>query len=462
MGKQSQRRRDEKRRAEERRRAQSRVSASNANAPAGATQPSGDRSSERFGALRSSLEQAVRARLTNDLHAMDRTIDDIDALASLDAITFVSAWLVDQLSRRLRSCWTSGWQPMDVVCVTRRLMDNAHADVAAAAVVEDAKLDAGKAMHPQWAAQLEALEPWWDRRDRSTIPWLIHVGDLSGMARRALLERSIALIAELGTFRRLPTFIPPPGPGAAQAARGGAGAARTLADIDDKVLARVRALLAKAESTSFPEEADSFTGKAQELMTRHSIDRAMIDAVATDHSAPEARRIHLEPPYIDAKASLANAVGSANRCRVVLDTKLGFITVFGFASDLAVVDVLFTSLLAQATSAIVAAGRVLDRAGTSKTKSFRHSFLVSYANRIGQRLRESAEASVHDAEATHGANLLPVLASRDLAVKDATTAAFPKLVSRSQRVSNEAGWQAGKIAADQAALGAWGEVRAGA
>ena len=77
------------------------------------------------------------------------------------------------------------------------------------------------------------------------------------------------------------------------------------------------------------------------------------------------------------------------------------------------------------------------------------------------RLRESADVSVHEAEATHGASLLPVLASRDLAVKEATAAAFPKLVSRSQRVSNEAGWQAGRIAADQAALGAWGEVRSG-
>ena len=37
---------------------------------------------------------------------------------------------------------------------------------------------------------------------------------------------------------------------------------------DEKVLGRVRALLAKAESTTFPEEAEALTAKAQELMAR--------------------------------------------------------------------------------------------------------------------------------------------------------------------------------------------------
>ena len=457
MGKQSQRRKDEKRRAEERRREQIRTGAAQVPPPA---QPT-----EGIAALRNAFQRATTARRTNDLAALDRAVDELDATASLEAGTVVSDMIVGELSRQLRACWRRGWQPIDVVNVTRRLLDNAHADVAAAAVADDAKYDAGQPMHPQWAGQLENLDPWWEGRTRSSTPWLLHVADITGTPRRAIIEQGVDLIDQFSRLPNLPTLIPPPGPGAAAAARshasfGGRGAPG-VADIDEKVLAKVRALLAKAESTPFPEEAESFTGKAQELMTRHSIDRAMIDAVATTHGAPEGRRIHLEPPYIDAKSSLANAVGSANRCDVVLASKLGFITLFGFASDLAVVDVLFTSLLAQATTAMVAAGRVLDRAGTSKTKSFRHSFLISYAHRIGQRLRESAEVSVHDAEATHGASLLPVLASRDLAVKTATAAAFPKLVTRSQRVSNEAGWQAGKIAADQASLGAWGAVRAG-
>ncbi|MDP9441581.1 MAG: DUF2786 domain-containing protein, partial [Actinomycetota bacterium] len=42
--------------------------------------------------------------------------------------------------------------------------------------------------------------------------------------------------------------------------------------IDDRILSRVRALLAKAESTEFAPEAEAFTEKAQELMARYAID----------------------------------------------------------------------------------------------------------------------------------------------------------------------------------------------
>ena len=42
----------------------------------------------------------------------------------------------------------------------------------------------------------------------------------------------------------------------------------TQTDLPDGLLDKVRALLAKAESTRFEAEADAFTAKAQELMAR--------------------------------------------------------------------------------------------------------------------------------------------------------------------------------------------------
>ena len=42
-------------------------------------------------------------------------------------------------------------------------------------------------------------------------------------------------------------------------------------------VSKVQALIAKAESTEFPDEAEAFMAKAQELMTRHAIDLAMLD-----------------------------------------------------------------------------------------------------------------------------------------------------------------------------------------
>ncbi|NEA40757.1 DUF2786 domain-containing protein, partial [Streptomyces sp. SID11385] len=44
---------------------------------------------------------------------------------------------------------------------------------------------------------------------------------------------------------------------------------------EPRMLTRIRALLAKAEATGFPEEAEALTTKAQELMARHSIDEAL-------------------------------------------------------------------------------------------------------------------------------------------------------------------------------------------
>ncbi|MEE3919447.1 DUF2786 domain-containing protein [Micromonospora sp. BRA006-A] len=52
-----------------------------------------------------------------------------------------------------------------------------------------------------------------------------------------------------------------------------------------RMLDRVRALLAKAESTGYPAEAEAFTAKAQELMARHSIDAALLDAGPTGPAA---------------------------------------------------------------------------------------------------------------------------------------------------------------------------------
>jgi hypothetical protein len=53
-----------------------------------------------------------------------------------------------------------------------------------------------------------------------------------------------------------------------------------------KMLERVRALLAKADSTNFPEEAETFRAKADELMTRHSISQWAVEQAEAGRSAP--------------------------------------------------------------------------------------------------------------------------------------------------------------------------------
>ena len=224
--------------------------------------------------------------------------------------------------------------------------------------------------------------------------------------------------------------------------------AHAAPDPDAGVLHKVRSLLAKAESTTFPDEAEALSAKAQQLMDRHAIDRAMV-AAAGDGARPEGRTIVVESPYARPKFQLLTELARANRCRAVLDTASNVATVVGFADDQATVELLYTSLLVQATRAMLRSG---DRPRT-RSRAYRQAFLVAYAARIGQRLREASAATVTEAVRAHGDGVLPVLRSRELAVEDELAEAFPHLRRMRVTASDPAGYAAGHAAADRARLG---------
>ena len=232
----------------------------------------------------------------------------------------------------------------------------------------------------------------------------------------------------------------------------------SLGGLDPRVLARVRALLNKAESTQFAQEAEALTAKAQELIARHAIDAVVLgDGTG---GGPTARRIHLDDPYVDAKALLLGRVAGANRCTSVFAQAFGWSDVFGFPADLDAVELLTQSLLAQAAQAMAREGSRVDAAGRSRTRSFRRSFLVGFATRIGQRLQETTDVSVATAGAAH-ASLLPALVARDERVQSLQARTYPRTVARATSVSNGVGWAAGQAAAELADLSvAAGAVRA--
>ena len=219
-------------------------------------------------------------------------------------------------------------------------------------------------------------------------------------------------------------------------------AAATRTPARSKMLTRIRALLAKAESTGFPDEAEALSAKAQHLMARHSIDEALLATDAATHGTaggPGARRIGVDRPYEGAKALLLDAVAEANRCQAVWSSDFGFSTVVGHAPDLDAVELLYTSLLVQAD-------RALHR-GASRSRDFRESFLIAYAGRIRVRLT----AATRDEEAgTDAPDLLPALAARDLAVQDTTRRLFPATTTSRLKGRDPDGWTHGEQAADRA------------
>jgi hypothetical protein len=235
------------------------------------------------------------------------------------------------------------------------------------------------------------------------------------------------------------------------------------------MLSRIRALLAKAEATEYAEEAEALSARAQELMAKYSIDQALLAAESGRKDAPAGRRIAVDNPYEAPKTSLLQAVATANRCRVVWSKEVGLATVVGFEADLDAVELLFTSLLVQASAAMLYAGSRQDAYGRSRTRAFRQSFLVSYAIRIGERLSHAAEHATQEAAAEQeaaagqpahavagagGTALVPFLAARQRAVDDAVDEMFGDTLrrGRSARVTDAEGWASGRAAADLASL----------
>jgi hypothetical protein len=86
---------------------------------------------------------------------------------------------------------------------------------------------------------------------------------------------------------------------------------------------------------------------------------------------------------------LVDAVAGANRCRTVLDNRFGCMTIVGDESDLRVVELLATSLLLQGSRAMLSIGSQTSLSGVSRTRSYRQTFLVAYASRIGERLEKN-------------------------------------------------------------------------
>lgn len=387
---------------------------------------------------------------------------DLGRAADVDRIaTELAALTLDPADRRLAevmlskgvresitALWRTGWQPADVARMATRKLDAPTARIARAAMAEELQRYARDRVDPVWWAQCEAADIPLDRRG-GVLP---AAADLWGGATwPQQVARVFRVLHLLRTLPPLPVLTPLPG--TADARRAASEAARR-ADVDERVLARVRALLAKAESTTYPAEAEAFTAGAQALMARHSIDVAMLGSEEAASKGPVSRRLGLDPPYEDAKAMLFQAVAEANRCRTAWSKAFGFVTVVGFPADIRAVETLVTSLLVQAAQAVKGAGPQIGAYGTSRTRSFRRSFLMSFAARIGERLSEATRSESERLSGEQGyEDLLPVLARRDARVDEELTRLFPEMVSKElSRGHDREGWARGRAAADMAAL----------
>jgi Protein of unknown function (DUF2786) len=392
---------------------------------------------------------SVRETISAVLSGAVRYEPALDTLTVAPAAE-VDAAMTDVLHDALATLWQRGWQPVELHRVVGRRGRPVHAQLLTAAIAVYVGGFAPDVLDERWQAQVDELHAYPVGDGGSYLADFARGGRLE---RVELVDTALTLLTILSGLPAIELLVPPPGAARRSRARPPGAGHRA----DARLLNRVRGLLAKAESTQYPAEAEAYTAKAQELVTRYSIDEALLEARAGDEIVPLVRRIGVDHPYEGEKAALLNAVAEANRCYAVWSPELGFSTVFGFDADIDAVDLLHTSLLVQAQHAMSRTEPPGGKAGRARLRAYRQSFLVAFAVRIGERLAGAAEEALAEAvrgtDGTATADLLPVLASRDEQVRDCLRKVFPHTTrGRGIRIDSVEGWDSGRAAADRAAL----------
>ena len=218
---------------------------------------------------------------------------------------------------------------------------------------------------------------------------------------------------------------------------------------EPNLVARVRKLLAMAEGTDNPNEADAFSRKAAELIAEHRIDPERL--CGDDRGDLDVVEIVVgRGAYVRGRLALLGAVGDSNGCKVVYEVRShGTVAlVAGYRADLESVGLLYHSLHTQAASRMAAERRATPAA----TQQWRRSFLFGYAAEVRSMLRRSAERAQRRADRAE--SVLPALRARDARVDEFATQRFGRIVSaRPAKAPTMSGWQAGRDAASSADLG---------
>jgi Protein of unknown function (DUF2786) len=194
---------------------------------------------------------------------------------------------------------------------------------------------------------------------------------------------------------------------------------------DDKMLARIAALLRQAERTDNPHEADAFMAAAQRLATATSIDLA----VARSHSD---QRTKSQMP-VQRTITIGNAgtrglrtyvqlfvvIAQANDVKCDVASNSTFVYAYGFAEDIDASHALYAGLVMQ----MVRASEAYISSGAHRptpTITARINFQLAFGARVGQRLLQAREEAQR--EATNGRDSQPgtaiALRDKDIELKD--------------------------------------------
>ncbi len=187
---------------------------------------------------------------------------------------------------------------------------------------------------------------------------------------------------------------------------------------DDKMLARIAALLRQAEGTDNVHEAEAFMAAAQRLATATSIDLAVARSHAGKRSpaqTPIQRTITIGEAGakgLRTYVQLFVVIAAANDVRCDVASNSTFVYAYGFTEDIDASHALYAGLvvqMARASDAYIVSGAHRP----TPTITARLNFQLAFGARVGQRLAEAREQARQEVTQDRGRPPGTAIALRD-------------------------------------------------
>ncbi len=312
---------------------------------------------------------AVQAVCDGSADAHGRHLDPLAIEREPGWTEAVSRALAGYLRASVSAAWQRGWQPAELARHFGRELSADHAAMVADMIAAEMLGYAGATVDARWAAQVgrarggraRAGAPGGGATRSTSAPGTRSAAMPSSSPSSPPRSRRCTSSSICRPWRscsrcpappgRSPRQTRPPQPGRPPAPR------PRLAPADERMLSRIRALLAKAESTEFARGGGGPVGPraGADGQVQHR-PRAAGGAGRERAETPGGRRIAVDNPYEAAEGDPAADRRGGQPLPRRLVQGVGLVTVIGFPADLDAVELLFTSLLVQANTAMLRTG----------------------------------------------------------------------------------------------------------
>lgn len=233
------------------------------------------------------------------------------------------------------------------------------------------------------------------------------------------------------------------------------------------LLAKVKAILRMAEDPAATQaESEAFLQKATALMAKYGIEQAMLRGDDPTPEQPADRVMDIAPPWVGECKRLLSFIAYAMRCHPIYPggkADKHRVHLFGYASDLHSVEVLYASLRLQMLQGAERAD-ARHRLPGELPRAYKRSWMLGFIRAVALRIGEAERAARADTErdraeaagtdtAVPGRSVALVLADRTTAVQAKVAARYPKVGKVRRTRFTGSGYRQGHADGQQADIG---------